>query len=495
MTMIKLKNCFLIHSAKHPFYCALFLFLFSFNLIGQEKSVSDSIKNDILAKYNGFETTPTNPLLQSKFDSLLIALGIEQKIFFVTTEEPLFEYIWMIASNRNDYKAITIPNKPPSFIFNKTTSNFNALNFLHAIGHHVNNDGDGNTIDLVEKELEANSFTGYFMNKMGYSKNTYTLYLKSDEKHLEPAIALNNIDQNLLNSAFKDGWETYAIEQSLHVDENNLEIYKANKKYVDSLILIAEKNFDTDYLVSANHYSKAYQYSNGKKISTLYNAYDQFLKAKELDKALLYANLLFKNSARFLNIKSYKQLFNDIAMIYEIKRDYENALKFLDIAHTLDIKNTNLLDRKSLIISRQSNPEALINTLIERIKIGSVSTDLYYKLAGAYKANKQPLEAIKYYKRILAMSPKHINARLELAKLYIEEGVDIVNILNLTDLSKNPSLDIKKSIKTKKTLWDNAKNVLKEGLKTNPKNPYLKQELKNLKTLKRTKPITLHYNF
>ena len=93
------------------------------------------------------------------------------------------------------------------------------------------------------------------------------------------------------------------------------------------------------------------------------------------------------------------------------------------------------------------------------------------------------------------MSPKHINARLELAKLYIEEGVDIVNILNSTDLSKNPSLDIKKSIKTKKTLWDNAKNVLKEGLKTNPKNPYLRQELKNLKTLKRTKPITLHYNF
>lgn len=493
--MINPENYFLIHIAKRTFCSALFFFLFFFNLIGQENSVSDSIKNEILAKYNGFETTPVKPLLQAKFDSLLIELGIEKKISFATTKEPLFEYIWMVASNQNDYKVVTIPNKPPSFIFNKTDSNFNALNFLHAIGHHVNNDGVGNTIYIEEKELAANSFAGYFMNKMGYSKNTYTLYLKNDEKHIEPAIILNHINQNLLNSAFKDGWETYAIEQSLYVDENDLEIYKANKKNVDSLILIAEKKINTDYLVSANHYSKAYQYSNGKKISTLYNAYDQFLKAKELDKALLYANLLFKNGARFLDTKSYKQLFNDIAMIYEIKRDYENALKFLEIAHTLDITNTNLLDRKSLIISRQSNPEALINTLIERIKIGSVSTDLYYKLAGAYKANKQPLEAIKYYKRILTMSPKHINVRLELAKLYMEEGVDIINILNSTDLSKNPSLDIEKSIKTKKTLWDNAKNILKEGLKTNPKNPYLKQELKNLKTLKRTKPITLHYNF
>ncbi len=493
--MIITKNCFHIHIAKRPFCSALFLFLFFFNLIGQEKSVSDSIKNDIIAKYNGIKIFPIEPLHQAKFDSLLIELGIEKKIFFATTEESLFEYIWMVASNQNDYKAVTIPNKPPSLIFNKTDSNFNALNFLHAIGHHVNNDGVGNTIYKEEKELEANSFAGYFMNKMGFSKNTYTLYLISDEKHIEPAIVLNNIDQNLLNSAFKDGWETYAIEQSLYVDENNLEIYKANKTYVDSLILIAEKNFDTDYLVSANHYSKAYQYSNGKKISTLYNAYDQYLKAKEFDKALLYANLLFKNGARFLDSKNYKQFFNDIAMIYEIKRDYENALKFLDIAHALDIKNTDLLDRKSSIISRQANPEALINTLIERIKIGSVSTGLYYKLADAYRVNNQPLEAIKYYKRILTMTPKHTNARLDLAKLYIKEGVDIINILNSTDLSKNPSIDIKKSIKAKKTLWDIAKNVLKEGLKTNPKNQYLKQELKNLKTLKRTKPITLHYNF
>jgi hypothetical protein len=62
-------------------------------------------------------------------------------------------------------------------------------------------------------------------------------------------------------------------------------------------------------------------------------------------------------------------------------------------------------------------------------------------------------------------------------------------------LSKNPNLDIKESIQAKNTLWENAKNILKEGLITNPQNPYLKQELKNLKTLKQTKKTTLRYNF
>lgn len=259
---------------------------------------------------------------------------------------------------------------------------------------------------------------------------------------------------------------------------------------MDSLILLAEENYDTDFLISASHYSRAYQYSNGKKVSTLYNAYDRFLEAKKYDKALLHANLLFKNGARFLNSKSYKQLFNDIAKIYEIKRDYENALKYLSIAQNLDPTNTDLLDRKVLIISRKANPEALINTLIERIKIGSVSTDLYYKLAGAYKNNKQPLEAIKYYKRILTINPKHINARLELAKLYMKESSEMVNILNTTDFMKNPDLDINKLMKAKNVLWDSAKDVLKEGLKINPKNSYFKQEIKNLKELKKTNRIT-----
>ena len=128
------------------------------------------------------------------------------------------------------------------------------MKFLHAIGHHVNDDSVGNTINKVETELEANSFAGYFMNKFGFSKNTYTLYIKSAEKHLEPAIVINDIDQNLLNSAFKDGWETYATEQSLYVHGNNLETYKANNKIVDSLILLAEENYDTDFLISASHY-------------------------------------------------------------------------------------------------------------------------------------------------------------------------------------------------------------------------------------------------
>ena len=78
--MIIPENCFLIHIAKRPFCSALFLFLFFLNSIGQEKPVSDSIKNEILAKYNGFETIPVKPLLQAKFDSLLIELGIEKKI-------------------------------------------------------------------------------------------------------------------------------------------------------------------------------------------------------------------------------------------------------------------------------------------------------------------------------------------------------------------------------------------------------------------------------
>ena len=79
--MLMSKNSLLISIEKRSFCNALFLFLFFFNLIGQEKSVSDSTKNDLLAKYNGFKTTPVNPLLQAKYDSLLTQLGIEKKFF------------------------------------------------------------------------------------------------------------------------------------------------------------------------------------------------------------------------------------------------------------------------------------------------------------------------------------------------------------------------------------------------------------------------------
>jgi len=73
----------------------------------------------------------------------------------------------------------------------------------------------------------------------------------------------------------------------------------------------------------------------------------------------------------------------------------------------------------------------------------------------------------------------------------MKESSEMVNIFNTTDFTKNPDLDINKLMKARNMLWERAKDVLKEGLKINSKNSYFKQEIKNLKELKKQTELLL----
>jgi tetratricopeptide (TPR) repeat protein len=408
-------------------------------------------------------------------DSLLETIGVKRNfnIYHSNTTEKITSFS-VINGKKNRYVAI-----PTHQIDSLTTwENFNIhnLSLLHAIGHHVNNHEFTQGSDFDSLELVADQYLGYSVSKMGFTIDQYlsklnnalpvTFYTYNDPR----------TDERI--TSFKKGFNMFIEERNL-IDTNNLiNIFKPNYSKADSLFTQAKENVSFDFKLSASEFYKAYQYSNGKKIRSLYEAFTLFYKTHQFKDAVLCGNQLIYHGAGFLSTDNYITFMLELGESYKNISDHENALKILNYGQKLAPSIAGFPYVMAGIYNRIGDYNKRIEYLTQTLKNGPANVDLYYELAESYNTVNLPLQSIKYYKRILFLKPEHIKARIELANTYIKEGKKLDKQMNKEDISSDYN---RKILKIKKELWINAENVLKEGLKYDTKNNILYQELQNLK--------------
>ena len=419
-----------------------------------------------------------------KIDSLLFQFGLEKKYRFMLSAN--YEGITALGGkDKNDhpFRTIYITGK----VLDSTITPIENINLFyeltHAYAHHLNRHDLNDTLRLKEKELLADSFAGYHLSKLGFPKDSVEALINnisSSQKSLK-SIAIKDRFE-----ALKIGFERRENELGLVSDIPFIAIFPENRKKVDSLLKIAREEYRTDYQLSAISFSKAFQYSNGKSLNALYEAFKQYYRAKDYKKALIYGNTLLKKGAGFLEKASFALLYLEIGKANLAQDNYNQALEFLIVAQELNPDNSEITRLKSEIFDRQTKTEQLIEELEKTIVIGPASAELFFKLGEAHQRNRNPLEAIKFFKRVLLINPNYINARLALSKLYFKEGKDVMHTTSTNDAI---DLDYDEIVKTKSELWSKAEKLLKEGLKIHPKDKRLVKELKSLKKAKRNQVI------
>jgi tetratricopeptide (TPR) repeat protein len=433
-------------------------------------------------------TSSLNKNKTDQIDSLLKGFGIERNFRLYTSDSlrGILAYV-SVGKRIRIERALIIPAKIFDSIPPENVKSIHSIALMHSIGHHVNEHSFSDISKMNQMHIEADKFSGYHMNKLGWSLDDCLRTIKqsmpgNNSLPTNPATKLRLL-------AFGEGWNRYSIEQSLYQKKKFVDFYPKNPKIEDSLITVAKEEFKVNPNLSANFFLKAYQYSNGRNLRALYNAYLQFFAAKQFNDALLCTNELLKNGIGFLDEINYVLFYQRIGEAHFAQGNYNKALKFLTIAQDLDSNNSEITRLKSEIFDRQTNTDQLIEELEKTIKIGPASAELFFKLGEAHRRNKNPLEAIKFFKRVLLINPNYINARLALSKLYFKEGKDVVEVMHTTSTNDAINLDYDEIVKTQKKLWSNAESLLKEGLKLHPKDKRLKNELKDLKKAKRNQVI------
>ncbi len=84
--------------------------------------------------------------------------------------------------------------------------------------------------------------------------------------------------------------------------------------------------------------------------------------------------------------------------------------------------------------------QAALTTVLETVKDEKKLTDAYYLLAKIEEKNKNWSAVFKYYSKVIELDPDHVEARIKLAKLYLQAGkVDKCREMVDFVLAKNPN--------------------------------------------------------
>jgi len=138
------------------------------------------------------------------------------------------------------------------------------------------------------------------------------------------------------------------------------------------------------------------------------------LSLEDYDNAIKYLQLAEQNANKAGNIPFKAKNLHDIGSVYYKMKQYENALTYLQKA--LDIREKHQLSDASIstyiskasVFITQHNIEAALESLYkaldisESLKIQKKSCVIYELLATAYEKNKQYAKALAYYKRFHA---------------------------------------------------------------------------------------------
>ena len=190
-------------------------------------------------------------------------------------------------------------------------------------------------------------------------------------------------------------------------------------------ILNNEKLIDLGYTgISINYY--ATEKESGKE------QVFQDMKSRDFSVDVLTTHI----SPRDEMAKSVEiDILRSIAAIYRTKEDFDNSLKFLEKAKSIDPIDINLILLESNIRWEMGEVDMYQSLITKALEIEPNNVDLIFNL-GVVNADKGDREkAVDYYNKAIAMDPTYTKAYLNAAALTLEKEGAIIEEMNSLGMS------------------------------------------------------------
>jgi tetratricopeptide (TPR) repeat protein len=234
--------------------------------------------------------------------------------------------------------------------------------------------------------------------------------------------ALENKDYEL---SYKSLEAAYNVSKRDTLYLYNAALVATEAKSYDVALNFYEKLIDLGYTgISINYY--ATEKESGKE------QVFQDMKSRDFSVDVLTTHI----SPRDEMAKSVEiDILRSIAAIYRTKEDFDNSLKFLEKAKSIDPLDINLILLESNIRWEMGEVDMYQSLITKALEIEPNNVDLIFNL-GVVNADKGDHEkAVDYYNKAIAMDPTYTKAYLNAAALTLEKEGAIIEEMNSLGMS------------------------------------------------------------
>jgi tetratricopeptide (TPR) repeat protein len=234
--------------------------------------------------------------------------------------------------------------------------------------------------------------------------------------------ALENKDYEL---SYKSLEAAYNVSKRDTLYLYNAALVATEAKSYDVALNFYERLIDLGYTgISINYY--ATEKESGKE------QVFQDMKSRDFSVNVLTTHI----SPRDEMAKSVEiDILRSIAAIYRTKEDFDNSLKFLEKAKSIDPLDINLILLESNIRWEMGEVDMYQSLITKALEIEPNNVDLIFNL-GVVNADKGDHEkAVDYYNKAIAMDPTYTKAYLNAAALTLEKEGAIIKEMNSLGMS------------------------------------------------------------
>ena len=288
------------------------------------------------------------------------------------------------------------------------------------------------------------------------------LYQNGNSSYTETKASINNLNKSISTEIGGNNYYTTRINK-LKVDMLNNFISNGNNYLDEKLLEKSFQNFELAYRVSsrdtlylrnaalvanqAKNYERALDfylelvYLNYTGISMTYFAIEKesgdeqrFQDSKSRDFSI---NVIKTHEKPRDELgKSEKDIIlRTIAAIYRDKKDFDNALKYIQLSKEIDSNNINLILLESNIRSELGDMEYYETLITKALEINPENTDLVFNL-GVVNADKGNIDlALEFYNKAIQLDPSYTKAYLNAAALILEKDEPIIEEMNSLGMS------------------------------------------------------------
>ena len=335
-------------------------------------------------------------------------------------------------------------------------------------------------LDLANKNIEAGK--NLSLAAKAYQDLLAVEKTSGKSKYSTQAVAsITQIKFKLLNSAIADTKANKYPESAKKLHDaylldkkDTINLYYAASTYVNA------KEYDTalklyDELKTLNYSGKGTNYFAINKIT---NEEDNFTTVQERDRAVKIGT---HEKPKTEVVPSKRgEIYKNIALILVQNGKTEEAKKAIADARKANPEDTSLTLTEANLYLETKDFEMYKKLIAEVLAKNPNDADLVFNL-GVLSANaKNPVEAEKYYKRVMEIDPKYINAYINLAALKLENEkviIDEMNKLGTTakEMKRYDELKMKRE-----NLFRSTIPYLQKAVELEPKNTDVAKTLLNV---------------
>jgi tetratricopeptide (TPR) repeat protein len=350
---------------------------------------------------------------------ILIAISITQYSFSQKKELKTAEKL--IKSN-NYPEAINILESLNDLIVSADDKTKAKFYYLSGLANYQNGESSfENKLSSIEnfnnaKEIEEEGSKIYSTKIDDILTNLFNSFVNDSRS------ALENKDYEL---SFKSLEAAYNVSKRDTLYLYNAALVATEAKSYDVALNFYEKLIDLGYTgISINYY--ATEKESGKE------QVFQDMKSRDFSVDVLTTHI----SPRDEMAKSVEiDVLRSIAAIYRTKEDFDNSLKFLEKAKSIDPLDINLILLESNIRWEMGEVDMYQSLITKALEIEPNNVDLIFNL-GVVNADKGDHEkAVDYYNKAIAMDPSYTKAYLNAAALTLEKEGAIIEEMNTLGMS------------------------------------------------------------